>query len=367
MSSSITIDRFSEIAESDWGNRRFHQCDAGGGLMADKELEAIWKRAGAHIEDDDPDAALRLLREKWSEFGDQSTTYRLAGDAKAAMARDAGSRAAKKSLYRQARKHYKEAMKLPGGDKQTRKSLAELENEMMNERITSSKFPKLVSESTPTFWGIIAGLLILLGFIWVLSQIKADETAIITVEWTDSDGVQQSGEIVIELYPDKAPKTVESFKKNANSGYYDAVPFHRIIDSFMVQTGDFENQDGTGGHAAKWFGEGYGYEDNPSTWVVPDEYYNGLKHKPGALSMANTGEPNSGGSQFFIVDANSTPSHLNGHDEDGNKKACGTVSCHTVFGQVIKGMDIVDAISQVQVDGQTPVMPVVMVNIEIQD
>src|SRR4051812_26817462 len=121
------------------------------------------------------------------------------------------------------------------------------------------------------------------------------------------------GAIAIELFDDDAPKTVENFKKLAADGFYDGVIFHRIIQDFMIQGGD---PTGTGSG-----GPGYTFEDE----------FNDRKVERGALAMANAG-PNTNGSQFFIVTADSCP-WLDGK--------------HTVFGRVTGGMDVVDAIEQV--------------------
>ena len=122
------------------------------------------------------------------------------------------------------------------------------------------------------------------------------------------------GTIEIELFDDDAPKTVENFTKLARDGFYDGVIFHRVIPDFMIQGGD---PTGTGSG-----GPGYQFEDE----------FNDNKIVRGALAMANAG-PNTNGSQFFIVTAESCP-WLDGK--------------HTVFGRVSSGMDIVDAIEQVE-------------------
>jgi cyclophilin family peptidyl-prolyl cis-trans isomerase len=122
------------------------------------------------------------------------------------------------------------------------------------------------------------------------------------------------GAIEIELFDDDAPKTVENFKKLARDGFYDGVIFHRVIQDFMIQGGD-PTGTGTGG-------PGYQFEDE----------FNDNKVVRGALAMANAG-PNTNGSQFFIVTAEATP-WLDGK--------------HTVFGRVTSGMDVVDAIEQVE-------------------
>jgi len=121
------------------------------------------------------------------------------------------------------------------------------------------------------------------------------------------------GTIEIQLYPQHAPKTVNNFVFLAKEGFYDGLTFHRVISNFMIQGGD---PTGTGTS-----GPGYKFSD--------ETYNNPLKHETGSLSMANAG-PNTNGSQFFITHA--PQPHLNGH--------------HTVFGKVIKGQEVVNAIKQ---------------------
>ncbi len=140
------------------------------------------------------------------------------------------------------------------------------------------------------------------------------------------------GAITIELFPDDAPKTVENFQDLARKGFYDGVTFHRVIEDFMIQGGD-PTGDGTGG-------PGYTFEDE----------FNQHKVERGALAMANAG-PNTNGSQFFIVTADSCP-WLDGK--------------HTVFGRVTEGMDVVDKISQVPKDARDrPSDPVVIERVEL--
>ncbi|MBI3633516.1 MAG: peptidylprolyl isomerase [Candidatus Vogelbacteria bacterium] len=144
------------------------------------------------------------------------------------------------------------------------------------------------------------------------------------------------GDIKLELYPDKAPLTVENFLKLAKSGFYEGTKFHRVIKDFMIQGGDpnSKNPDwsthGTGG-------PGYQFKDE----------INDVKLVAGVLAMANSG-PDTNGSQFFIVTAAATP-WLDGH--------------HTAFGRVTDGMDIVRAIENVEVDharGDHPIKDVVV-------
>src|SRR5512133_572498 len=124
------------------------------------------------------------------------------------------------------------------------------------------------------------------------------------------------GAIAIELFDEGAPKTVQNFKKLAGDGFYNGTIFHRVIPDFMIQGGD---PTGTGRG-----GPGYTFEDEQNEHRV----------ERGALAMANSG-PNTNGSQFFIVTADSCP-WLDGK--------------HTVFGRVTDGMDAVDAISDADRD-----------------
>jgi peptidyl-prolyl cis-trans isomerase-like 1 len=145
------------------------------------------------------------------------------------------------------------------------------------------------------------------------------------------------GTIEIELFADQTPKTVENFVGLADKGYYNGVIFHRVIKDFMLQAGD---PTGTGrGGASFWGGK------------FEDEFVSDLKHDtPGILSMANAG-PNTNGSQFFITLV-ATP-WLDGK--------------HTVFGKVINGMDVVNAIGEVKTAaGDKPVNEVVMEEVTIE-
>jgi peptidyl-prolyl cis-trans isomerase B (cyclophilin B) len=121
------------------------------------------------------------------------------------------------------------------------------------------------------------------------------------------------GVIRVQLNDDKVPKTVANFEKLAGQGFYNGLKFHRVIADFMVQTGCPQGT-GTGGPGYKF----------------ADEFHKDLKHDgPGVLSMANSG-PNTNGSQFFIT-------HVATPWLDGK---------HSVFGRVIEGQDVIDAIKQ---------------------
>ncbi len=125
------------------------------------------------------------------------------------------------------------------------------------------------------------------------------------------------GDIIVEFLEDKAPKHVESFKKLAREGFYDGTRFHRVIPGFMIQGGDPNSKSsnrathGTGGPGYK----------------IPAEF-NDVKHERGILSAARSSDPNSAGSQFFLMVANSP--HLDGQ--------------YSAFGRVAEGMDVVDKI-----------------------
>ena len=167
------------------------------------------------------------------------------------------------------------------------------------------------------------------------------------------------GTMLAQLYFDKTPATVASFvslaegnSKAVDSAYkgkpfYDGLTFHRIIKDFMIQGGDPEGT-GSGGPGYKFFDE-----------LRPD-----LRHDTtGILSMANSGF-GTNGSQFFITDA-ATP-HLDGYDLAGTLKDCENprVSCHTVFGRLIKGFDVLDSISEVEMENPQMGRPKTPVNIQ---
>ena len=130
------------------------------------------------------------------------------------------------------------------------------------------------------------------------------------------------GTLVAELYPAEAPKTVENFEKLANSGFYDGVKFHRVIQDFVVQGGDPLSRDlpegdrrvGTGG---------------PGWQIKCETAGNPHKHAVGALSMAHAGK-DTGGSQFFMVLSEANTRHLNG--------------VHTVFGKINTGTELLPSI-----------------------
>ncbi|MDW4527848.1 peptidylprolyl isomerase [Rossellomorea marisflavi] len=171
------------------------------------------------------------------------------------------------------------------------------------------------------------------------------------------------GTITIKLFPDQAPKAVENFLTHSEKGYYDGLKFHRVINDFMIQGGDPE-------------GTGMGGE---SIWGKPfeDEFSPELFNLRGAFSMANSG-PNTNGSQFFIVQNKAVDSKVEEQMKSAGfpkevieayMKNGGTPwldQKHTVFGQVIEGMDVVDEIASVEVGEQdAPKEDVIIKSIEV--
>ncbi len=156
------------------------------------------------------------------------------------------------------------------------------------------------------------------------------------------------GDIEIEFY-DFAPVTANNFITLAQDGFYDGTRFHRVIENFMVQGGDPLSADISA--KARWGTGGPGY-------TIQDEFTEGMTNRTGTIAMANTGQPNSGGSQFFINVADNT-------NLDYDKQPLS--SKHPVFGSVTKGMDIVVAISQVDKDtADRPLEDVIIESVEIK-
>ena len=308
-----------------------------GGGMASTAMQKAWDSAQEKIDQNDPDAALEILRDIWSSDGaDDVITWRLAGDAKAALARESRS----KKQYREAVSHYEMALKKSPNDKKSRRALNSLRSEMDGLGIRAGGKALFWDDGAPTPVGILS-IIVAIGLFLVALKVIPEQLA----EPTDYDAT-----IVIQLDPEEAPRHVENFKLHSTSGSYEGVVYHRIIDNFMIQGGDFENGDGTGGYAAKFYQYCSGQYSTDSTcggqgqsaWTLPDETSASQQHVEGALSMAKTSAPHTGGSQFFFVDKGSTPNHLDGQ--------------HTVFGQAttgkwlgneMTGVDVVDQISRV--------------------
>lgn len=175
---------------------------------------------------------------------------------------------------------------------------------------------------------IIALIVIVFAIFYFISLNKSSKVVKVTIE-------TEKGNIELELYREVAPNTVDNFVKLTEQGFYDGMRFHRVVEDFVIQSGD----PGTGG-------PGYTFEDeiNPRALGLSDDFIAQLQsqgytfnfllksipHKVGTISMANSG-PNTNGSQFFIVTTKDQP------DLDGR---------YTAFGQVTSGMDIVQEIKQ---------------------
>ena len=174
------------------------------------------------------------------------------------------------------------------------------------------------------------------------------------------------GEIKVKLFPEEAPKTVENFTTHAKNGYYNGLIFHRVIKDFMIQGGD---PTGTGMGGESIWGDSF-----------EDEFDVKLHNIKGALSMANAG-PNTNGSQFFIVQADNVPANMIGQMKEmpesfpedivkAYEEKGGTPWLdfrHTVFGQVVEGIEVVDSIANVKVGpGDKPVDNVVIETISIE-
>ncbi|NWN83234.1 MAG: peptidyl-prolyl cis-trans isomerase [Halomonas sp.] len=139
------------------------------------------------------------------------------------------------------------------------------------------------------------------------------------------------GDIGIELYEEQAPQSVENFLAYAESGHYDGTLFHRVIDGFMIQGGGFDAD----------------FEQKPTREPIENEADNGLKNRRGTLAMARTGAPHSATSQFFInVADNASLDHVSTQS--------GRTWGYAVFGRVIDGMEVVDAIKRVPTGNQGP-------------
>ena len=312
--------------------------------MAEDNMSESWQKAEKLITKGKAEGALLELRQIDAN-GTHPTTLRIAGEATWAIAKSNRN----KSEYRKAASLLKESVKNAPSDKKSNTSYNNLLNEMQDLGFSEATFPRLLNDGTPTIAGMVAMGMALVLILAGITLANTEQTitateAYLNVTWTDASGEFHNEVITIELNPDLAPMHVESFVLNAEEGNYDGTNFHRVIDNFMIQGGDFTNGDGTGGHAAKWYGYCNGVVEASSTscvktsWTIPDEASNGLKHTAGALSMAKTANANTGGSQFFVVPSDSNPSHLDGK--------------HTVFGYVTDGMEHIDSISEAPTHGE---------------
>lgn len=212
-------------------------------------------------------------------------------------------------------------------------------------------------------WGIFLFAVIAISGYLVYTSFSAGndfKTIAATFESTNSQYASNGAEImeaivltnkgtfVIELFENKMPITADNFAKLAEDGFYNGTRFHRVIDGFMIQGGDPKSKDlalknewGTGGSA-----------------TIKDEFHQGLSNMRGTIAMANTGAPDSGSSQFFINLVDNTRL-------DFDKPPF--TSKHPVFGKIVSGMDVVDAIGKTDTGpGDQPIDDVIIENIAIE-
>lgn len=189
--------------------------------------------------------------------------------------------------------------------------------------------------------GIVLAVVLVLGVISLRTEEK-------TMDTQNTDSVASStvvlktsmGDVEIELFADKAPKTVANFLKLSGDKFYDGTRFHRLIPEFMIQGGDPLSKDDSQKDLWGTGGPGYSFEDE----------INDVLLTRGVLAMANSG-PNTNGSQFFIIVAEETP-WLDG--------------AHTAFGRVTSGMDVVDSIVSAPTEGpDRPIDDIVVESIEV--
>lgn len=198
---------------------------------------------------------------------------------------------------------------------------------------------------------IVIGLLLIAGiFGFSIYQSKntasmSNESSAAETATTRATIATAKGNIVVELYPADAPKTIDNFEKLAKNGLYAGTTFHRVVPGFVIQGGDPNSKDNDPSNDGQG-GPGYQFEDEINPWSlglpeadIQELEAMGYKYRRdlashtmdvGALAMANSG-PATNGSQFFIVTDEAQP-HLDGR--------------HTVFGKVVEGMDVVRAIAQ---------------------
>lgn len=169
---------------------------------------------------------------------------------------------------------------------------------------------------------------------------KVTEFVKMNISYTDKNGVAQTGDVIVRLFSEVAPETVENFQKLVKSDFYDGLTFHRVVEGFMIQGGDPKG-DGSGNSATTIKGE-----------FASNGFVNNLKHNRGVISMARQGGANNSAScQFFIV-----------HEESANNHAS-LDGQYASFGIVVYGMETVDGIAETEVETRnqeksSPVNPV---------
>ena len=256
--------------------------------MADEDITKTWEKAEKMLAKGNAIGCLDLLRDA-DPAGDKATTLRIAGEATWAIAKNKDSRAE----YRKAAGLLRDAVKKAPRNKTNNSAYNEILNEMQNKGIKETSLPRLINDGTPTLAGIGALIgVIIMALLLVKAASYTPPTDLPTeakmrMTWTDANGLFNDEVITISLDPDSAPVHVENLHLHAVEGNYDNTQFHRVIDGFMIQGGDFLKGNGTGSMSI--YGERF-----------EDENFL-LKHtEAGLLSMANQGK-DTNGSQFFIT------------------------------------------------------------------
>ena len=304
-------------------------------MPVSEKLQRAWDEAKNSIASQDhPDKALALLRSvAWDNCENdvqRAKTLSLAADLYVIKANtDTSSR---KTNLKQAYKNYSNALKLDPKSKETLRERGKLISVMDQEGISTGSTFQVLDNGSPTPMGLVVMLvvcLLLLSSVKVLADFMNEDVSVSGSQATMQisyvpNGMDETSRttatVVIDLYASQAPDHVENFIAHSVNDNYKSTIFHRVIDGFMIQGGD---PTGTG-------------SGNPG-YKFPDEIVPALVHdRKGILSMANSG-PATNGSQFFVT-LKETP-WLNGK--------------HTVFGEVVQGIEIVDAIGLVDVQPQS--------------
>ena len=226
-------------------------------------------------------------------------------------------------------------------EKVEKKKIKSEEKENKKKEISEErKYEKIKLLATIIAIILVLGLIAYVTNTIIKSQSFSVQNPIATME------VENFGTVKIELYPDYAPETVTNFIKLANNGFYDGLTFHRVVKDFMVQGGD-PNGDGTGNATLRDLGE-----DSDDEYTIPGEFIangyneNTLKHERGVLSMAR-GDYSSESTTLLAEGYNSASCQFFITTTDQSMNLDGL---YAAFGKVIEGMDIVDKISQVEIE-----------------
>ena len=345
--------------------------------MIPEGLKQAWEKAEAANEAGEHDEALIILRGAWAEYPQEANaapTWFHAAEAESSLA--TSSENPDRKLMRKAHDHYQKALKLDPKYRAARRGDTALLVEMDGHGFRATSMPRLWSDGTPTLYGMIA--IVIVGML-MLTSIKYMPEIKSALGITSETSENWDATLTIELYPQAAPKTVDSFKQHAQEGNYNNIAFHRIINSFMVQGGDVQFGDyplnettlaGTGGYSALWYGQGQ--QQDITTWTMPDEFHPAYRNLPGSISMANSG-PDTGGSQFFLIDKESKGDC----DEDGVEEpgTCWLDDKHSVFGfatggtflgSEIGGIELIDRLSMVPTgEGDKPLNPPYIHSVDI--